>query len=304
MELLSFLSSSRAARKNTPDSREADSSASDEAARRWRRVVELDPTDEEARLRLLEQTQTQGDNAATAAQIAELDEMFPDSKAVRTAVARHFFHAGDNELAFDRWSRLDADYPDQSECLNNLAFLNMRAERFDKALELADRLERDHDAAERAGRIRARVFDAQEDWPSAIAQWRVIHREKPDELDALQHLIGAHWKHGEPEEGLATLDAASPDLQSAESMLYWRARLLERLDRIDEALAVLSEQIDTVSALSAMRLMHANLLYRSGRLDEAEQACVKMIDASPDNIKALTLHARIAQARLSHARVA
>lgn len=300
MDLLSFLSSSRAARKTA----ETDTPVSDEAARRWRRVVELNPTDAEARLRLLEQTQALGDEAGCAAQIAEIDELFPDSKAARTAVARHFFQCGDNDRAFDRWSRLDADFPGQAECMHNLAFLNLRAGRFETAIELADRLEQEHGAGERACRIRARVYDAKEDWSSAIAQWQIIHEAKPDELDALQHLIGAHWKNGDPEQGLRILDAAPASMQAAESMVYWRARLFERLERIDDALEVLDKQMDKIPASSAMRLMHANLLYRSGRLDDAEMACVNMIEASPDNIKALTLHARIAQARLSNAKVA
>jgi Flp pilus assembly protein TadD len=55
----------------------------------------------------------------------------------------------------------------------------------------------------------AKIREAAGDWVAAIAQWRVVTRERPGEADGWFSLAGAYGKHGDRREAIDVLDAFS-----------------------------------------------------------------------------------------------
>jgi len=299
MSLLSLINRGRTSRAEQADEPNDSGEIALEARRRWELVVASVPDDAEARLQLAHTYEALGDEEALGRLIEELDERFSTNRPLRILVARHYLRRGDNELALARWSAIEADYPDQSESAINLAYLYFREDRLDEALAFSDVLADKHGLAGRANKIRAKVYQRREAWDDAVVAWRGVLAEHSDDGEALAGLIGAHLKKDDMASAQAELTAAREADPENPALLGLQFRILMRGERFEEALQVLGQQLESRPTATEILYEKAAVLYRLDRHEESESICRKMLECKPEDVRILTLYARIGQARLS-----
>lgn len=95
------------------------------------------------------------------------------------------------------------------------------------------------------------------------------------------------------EDGLAAIRSVSVDGANALNVALWKARLLEKLDRFDEAEALYRESNTEVESFDHI-LAYAQFLFARGRRDEALDWLARAIALRPQDAQALRLRAQMA----------
>jgi len=269
-----------------------------EVARRWELVSNNNQDDVEARLQLVNAYTELGRDADLQQLIEDLDGRFKSVQRAQILVARHYLKTGADEVALDRWLTLEQQYPDLLEATSNLAHLYLRADQPEEALTRASKLDEQDETIDKAHRIRARVYQRQQEWTQAADSWRAVLANSPTDEDAKLQLAMVHLRSDDPESAIALIDE-TPSASQSKAYLQLKQRALMKLQRLEDALEV-GEHIESMDTNNTDVLMEqATILFRLDRHAEAEKYCQRLLDRSPSDIRVLTLYARIGQALAS-----
>ena len=288
-----------------PSAERTRSEAVAETIERWQRIADASPDDAEPHLQLLKLCRETGDQRGVAERIAVLETRHSNDRHARLAIARHSLWNGDDERSLTLWRALDADGIGSHECANALATLCLRMGRLDEALALADALQTHHGDEPSAQRVRARACQMEKRWDDAATSWKGVLECEPGNRNALNQYVDCALEADRAAEALEVVAAALQDQGASVGLLGSRHRLMKASGALETELDAAVEDVVALAPDGRdARLERATFLHRHGRLDDAEYACEHLLRDAPDDLHALTLHARIAQARIQFERAA
>ena len=269
-----------------------------EALRRWTLVAEGNPEDIDSRLGMVQVLGKLSDTKALDALIESLDQNFSQVRSARLVVARHYMDTGRNEDAIKRWLIIEEQYPDQHESTNNLAYLYLREKQFEQALKMADVLAEKKGAHDRALKLRARVHQSTENWSEAIVCWQQLLLSGHN-VEAEVQLITAYLKSNEFSSATALIEQALIREPGNDTIVSLKFCVLVRQEKWQDALEVVDFLRTLRPESGDLLYKRASVLYQLKRYDKSETLCEELLQKSPSDIPALTLFARIGQARVS-----
>ncbi|MGI9304533.1 MAG: tetratricopeptide repeat protein [Gammaproteobacteria bacterium] len=255
--------------------------------------------------------------------IAELESAVaaaPDNTELRTAYARMLVQAEDFEKAREVFGELVEERPDDADLVFTLGVLNMQQKYYKDAsanfFELARMSQRESEAHYYLGRIAEEQEQHRKakDWYEKVgdgdyeldAQLRIadMHyelgslerardhlKELRDETSDNQRLVSVYLAEGQLlrkaeqfEAGMDLYNRALTEQPSNEDLLYARALMAERLDRLDlleaDLRSILEEDPDNATALNALGYTLAD---RTDRIDEAREYIERALEMRPDD---------------------
>ena len=120
----------------------------------------------------------------------------------------------------------------------------------------------------------------------------VVRRDRPLRLNGSLQRIIAYYHLNRFEEGLALLDRTTHDLVSRPLVIYWKARFLEKLGRVDEA-ETFYRECNQLAEQVAYQSAFADFLAAQGRWAEAAEWVDRILVVSPGDKTALRLRTEL-----------
>lgn len=288
----------------TPTKDSAHKVKAEDTLTRWQQVLAIDPQNLDARIHIANVHSDRGDSDAAARILEELEREHPDSLPVKTAVARFLASNSQTMEARAKWVSIFDDDSNNIEALVNVANLDLQQERYTEALATADRLETLFPRDFRCHLIRGRVYHHQQNWASAADAWRAVLNNKGSHYEAELHLCIALNRMSQFDDVITQLQLSMVNFPDAEPLFALKRRALTRMDRKTEALELTVRALERFPDSAEWYYERANLLYTLQRCEEAEAACQSAIERFGDDVRLLTLYARIGQMQLNRSKVA
>lgn len=270
---------------------------------RWRSVVELNPSDKNARLQLLD-TYANADLWDDATSLAdELRSEFPDDYHVLVCFGRVIHKKGDIDAEISFWTDLSKRFPDATDPLVGLAKIAAFQDNLDEAIIWADRALKIKPSDNRAILVKAKIYQREGKSEDAITAYMEILSTEPGHYESEANLSSALLKVERYDELLERLDSSikrHPE-KPAFKMCLFRAHC--KLQNHDTALDIIDALLDQDirKHKAEYYVEKSDLLLKLGRNDEADAVCEAAIQLYPKHIKLLTLYARVGQRKLNTA---
>jgi len=115
----------------------------------------------------------------------------------------------------------------------------------------------------------------------------------------VQQIINCHISLEEYNAALDKADAAILAYPNEIGPKISKCKIMVGLQQWDDALAYVDEHITAHINVTEFSLEKVRILFSMERFAEAEILCSEILDNDPDNIRVLTLYARIGQKRIS-----
>ena len=275
-----------------------------EALDRWQQVLALDPDNIDAKIHIANVHSSKGDNAAASALFDELEKAYPDSLVIRTAVARFLSNTNQVMESRAKWQAVFDDDSNNVEALVNIANLDLSQERYQEALATADRINTLFNQDFRCHLVRGRVHHNQQNWEAAADAWRAVLEQKGAHYEAELHLCIALNRMGSFEDVITQLQLSMGNYPNAEALYALKRRTLTKMGKKKEALDLTTQAMERFQGSADWHYEHASLLYGLQRLEDAEIACKAAMERFGDDVRLLTLYARIGQMQLNRSKVA
>jgi Flp pilus assembly protein TadD len=284
------------------------------------RALELNPGLQEARILQAQAMAAQGDIDGALERLREAVAAHPAHRQLGLAYGRLLIRAREFAEARQEFERLIAVRPDDADLLFTLGLLSIEVEQPDEARTYMERLlangHRVHEANFYLGRI-AEQDGRDED---ALRHYRAVGdgdrfeeaqlrqallMGRAGELDAALHMLREHrrdsddpdWRTRlyltesqvlrdarEYEQAMDVLNHGLREAPESNDLLYARALLAERMDRLDmleaDLRTILEREPDNASALNALGYTLAD---RTDRLDEAYEYITRAHKLRPDD---------------------
>jgi len=290
----------------------------DEAASELERTLTLQPDEEQAVILYARVLQRQQRSAAAIAALGRFVEANPEAYSARVAYARLLVDAKRYEEARAEFKRLVEAKPDNADSRYALALLMLETGQPEQAEPHFRRLAEGRTRRDDARFYLGQILEGRKRREEALAEYRRVeggeHRldariraaalisELGDLDGARAYLRGysarspaeaARIHRAEAEllvraeryaEAMAVYDAAIEQFPRNNDLLYARAMLAERMDRIDQLerdlRAILAREPDNADALNALGYTLAD---RTERLEEAYALIERALALEPDN---------------------
>ncbi|MGB0722497.1 MAG: tetratricopeptide repeat protein [Gammaproteobacteria bacterium] len=204
-------------------------------------------------------------------------------RATRTAL-----FAKDYDVALmtaERWLEL---MPADAEARKNVALLNLRKGRSDKAADVMDDLlEQLADSPARRWDLAATMLSREKDRDAAVEVMKLVVARH--DADPLAHLALGRLAIVARDLGLARSAseralALDPESTEAKAML---ARVMATQGENDAAIALMAEAVDARAEDQSLRMSFARMLLGAGRNDDAREQFERILDNSPDDADTL-----------------
>lgn len=282
------------------------------------RVMELDPGNTNAAMSYLSVLQRSGDQQAALAWLEQNVDRYAEEFNVRLVYARLLTDARRFDDARQQFEILYEQSPENPDVLYALGLLNLQAYRLEQAIVYFEKLSQQDQLTHEAHYYLGRIAEEQGNFGQAgdyylgieagehhfDAQVRMaLLLAKQDRIDAArEHLQGIEPEtdaqqilltqaEGEMlveqkryEDAMAVYDAALARDADNKELLYTRALLAEKMDRLDilerDLRRILEQDPDHAQALNALGYTLAD---RTDRIDEAYDLIKRALELSPDD---------------------
>ena len=290
----------------------------DEALAVYERVMELDPNDEQTTIIYAGLLQRQGHTQAALDSLAKALKKNPDAQRVRLTYARLLVEAKRYDEARDQFVRLSKDSPDNADVRYALGLLLLQTNHFDDAGKQFDELIKRRQRVDAAYYYLGQIAESQQKVDAALAAYRKVvdgeHRlnaqirtavllaERGDVDQARRHLHGVRGDNiqeairiyraeaeilandGQMEQAMLVYDGALDELPKETDLLYARAMLAEKMDKLDvverDLRDIISREPNNADALNALGYTLAD---RTDRYEEAYELIKRAYDIKPDD---------------------
>ncbi len=273
-----------------------------EARNRWEKVVENRPDDVNANIQLMHIHRELGNTEQADTILLKLGELGVVTRSVRIQIARYYMKEKLNDVAIERWRDIERLYPEQNEATNNLAHLYLRVGNIDLALAATDRLEQIYKQADRALRLRIKCFVESEDWPKAILVLEEKLTSDPSDIDVRVQLCNCLLKLDRVGHALKIIESTDESASSTKVIRALKHRLYMRERNWKKAIVENTKLLKIEASNMNLLSDRAMILYQMGSYAEAEVACQRFLESYPDDLRVLTLYARVGQAQAASPR--
>ena len=251
------------------------------------RLLEQAPENRRALLLYARVLQSQGRMEEALATLERLTALEPANVEVRIARARLLVSAKRYDDALDAFRSISQDAPENTDVRFALALLLLQTNRLDAAAEqleaLLERQERETVAHFYLGQI----TEAQGDAEAAMGHYREVD-EGEHHLDAQIRIASLLAAAGELEAARAHLHGIATDSVAEDVRLYLvESELLAEADRLQEAAATLGRGLEEHPENTDLLYARAMLAERLDRLDLLEEDLRAILAREPDNAQAL-----------------
>jgi tetratricopeptide (TPR) repeat protein len=242
----------------------------DEAAKRAKRAVELDPEWIRPHLVYARSLLLAGDEDAAIDYTARLigDDPDPDPEA-RLELAIMLVSAGRDDDALSQVNQVLLEQPYRTDALRLMAIINFRLERLDAAKSDFEDLLASGNYRMDALYYLGRIADRREELDDAVRYYTEV-TSGSNAILAQSRAAGILAQQGESEKALENLNRfAEINPNYAVDMLRTRAQVLASLERYEEALDAFDEAVGYRPDEEGLYLSRAELLLRMDRVPEA-----------------------------------
>ncbi|WP_200179336.1 tetratricopeptide repeat protein [Ectothiorhodospira mobilis] len=290
------------------------------AARAAARALELDPHLQEARLLRARALQSAGDTKAALETLEEAVRQDPSDPDLRTQYGRALVQAGRFDQAREQFEAVLKARPGDADTLYTLGLIHIELQHLDRARAYLEQVAETGERSAEAHYYLGRIAEQQGDEEAAVAHYRrvgegrraaesliriarlraeqgdveearqalqLLRRQAEDPRMQVQAYLGEAdilQDAGRPGVAMTVLDAALEAHPEEPDLLYSRALLAERLDRIDRAVAdlerILAQDPDNASALNALGYTLAD---RTDRYEEALEYIRRALEQRPED---------------------
>lgn len=290
------------------------------AARAAARALELDPRLKEAWLLRARALQSAGDAKAALEALGGAVRQDPADPDLRTQYGRALVQAGRFAHAQEQFEAVLEARPGEVDTLYTLGLIHIERQQLDRARSYLQQVVEAGERSAEAHYYLGRIAEQQGDDQAAVTHYRRVgegrraaesliriarlRAERGDVEEARQALqllrqqaedprlrVQAYLGEadilqdaGRPEAAMTVLDEALEAHPEEPDLLYSRALLAERLDRIDRAVAdlerILDQDPDNASALNALGYTLAD---RTDRYEEAQGYIRRALDQRPED---------------------
>ena len=251
----------------------------------YRRAVDLEPDNTDLRLAYARLLVEEQELERARAQFRELAEQMPDNPNIAYALGLLALRAGDLDQAEEQFGRLLTSGQRTNEAAFSLGQIAEQRDHWDEAIKWYTAVDTDSERYLDA-RVRVAVILAQE---QSLAKARrylgQVETQGPEGATRLALVEGELLReNGRLEEAVEVYTAALERFPGNAELLYARAMVAERLDRIDRLEAdlrrILADDPDNTQALNALGYTLAD---RTERYQEAYEFIQKAYEQAPDD---------------------
>lgn len=261
---------------------------------------------------------SQGHSENVGAQLKEMVEEYPDNTELGFIYGQYLIKISDYEAARNQLEQIVAVDPDNHEAMFGLAGLNLQLNDVDAAKDLFLKLKEVPEWTDQSHLFLGRIENSKKNYPEALAWFDQVsngplaseaslnallilakmgrfqeaeariaemHRRFPDQSVRIDLVhVEVLTKKKDYKTALELLNASLEKFPRQPELLYSRALVAERLDRLDileaDLMILLENDPDDVNALNALGY---TLVDKTTRLKEAQKYLEKAIDLKPDD---------------------
>lgn len=263
----------------------------DRAAEVFKRLIALAPDkalkNEQAVIFYARILQERGDVDEALTALDAALKRNPQSVAVRMTYARLLVDAERESEAIEEFRRISEDDPKNLDARYALGLLLLQAERYDESREQFEVLTRNMERRETAWFYIGQIAESQERIEDAIAAYRKVD-EQPNRMNAkvrIAVLLGEQGKVDEARAELHGLHAANP--REAVRLYRAEAEILTRAEDEAGALAVYDRALAEHPVDTDLLYSRALLAERLDRIDEVERDLRDILSREPSNADVL-----------------
>ena len=284
----------------------------------FKQVMEESPDNDRAVMLLARIQLRQGQAGVALKTLSDFLERFPATQTVRMTYGRMLVDSKRYDEARSQFERLASESPEDSDVRYALGLLLLQTSHLDKAQEQFQALTAIQARREAAYYYLGQIAEARQDPEAAVASYRqvdsgehrlsaqirvaVITAQLGDIAKARSHLHGLPSENSQDalriyraeaeiltksdrlDEALEVYNAAAEDFPDNTDILYARAMLAEKLNRLDvlesDLRSILSREPNNADALNALGYTLAD---RTDRLDEALVLIQRAFDLKPED---------------------
>ena len=231
--------------------------------------------------------QQQGQTQAALERLDQYLQTHPDDAGVRTTYARLLVDAKRYDEAREQFERLAAEDEDNGEIRYALGLLLLQTNRIDEAEKAFEALVGDQQRRDAAHFYLGQIAETRQDAEAAIEHYRRVYKGE-HEFDAQVRVAVLMAMQGDIDGARAYLHAIRAGNAQQEIRLYRaEAEILARNDRLEDAMAVYDRAIEDNPTSSDLLYARALLAERLDRLDVVERDLKAIIAREPNNADAL-----------------
>jgi len=252
-----------------------------------KQIIAVTPGDSRATILYARVLQREGDAEGALKVLADSLEVQPKASDVRMTYARLLVDAKRYEEARAQFERLAKDEPKNANVLYALGLLLLQTNRLDEAKAQFQQLV---DIGQRVRTARfylGRIAESQKDTAAALAAYRKVDRGE-HYLNAHIRVAVIMAENGEVEDARQHLHGVvRRNMQEAIRLFRAEAELLTSVKRYDEAMGVYDLALDEQPGNADLLYSRAMLAERMDRLDILERDLMAVLARNPKNSDAL-----------------
>ena len=264
---------------------------------RWQRVVDANPSDKEAVRELLKAMADHGkwDNVNRL-----YDQMVSEhvrNYKYRLRIARIATQNKDTDRQYEIWTAMQSDFPDRLEPILGLAKTDHARNEIEASLGWIGKALMIAPQDNGACLLKAKIMQQQNHLDEAIELYSSLLEREREHYEAEINLASALLRKERYEELESRLKRSIGVHEKNQGFHLFLFRAYVKQEKIEQALKVMESLLasDETSKDANIHIENLNLLISLNKLEEADDFCEKALTVFPNNLKILTLHARIGQ---------
>lgn len=275
----------------------------DEAENTLRQYIEAEPENIEARKSLVDLLVGQQKLEEASALLGTYSKKFEDEPDFQLGLARIHLMQQKPDEALRVWDGIianDPQAPAALKALNEKARFYLSNNEAELAKPLLEQVITANAADRNALLMRGNIAQAEGRHEDAIADFRVVMKNDPDDPQVMRALANTHFEAGElrlAENYFKQLVTRFPQDMAVRHQL---AVVYAQLGKTNEALALREEIQQRVPANAANQIELAKLYMSAGQVPQLEQVAVKMVEAEATKASGLYFRGLAAQMQQAH----
>jgi len=268
-----------------------------EILKRWEQVSKFKPQDIEARINLIDINKKLSRIDISNSILNKLIKDHPEHRLVKILIARKKTEDGRHSEAIECWNEISKNNPDNIEALVQLASLNFKKDNMQEVIHLVDLVLQKKPKNIRALGIKAKYYTKIKKYESAIETWYKLIQLTDKNFEAEYQVINCNIMLENYSDSLLQVNKAIETYPTEYSLKISRCKILLGTNKTKDALSYIDAQISKEPHIVEYVIEKARILFMMDRFDEAELLCNDTLERVPNDIRLLTLFARIAQKR-------